>query len=183
MRFLKVLLAALAMILLPQQMVLASLDKDAKIQLDNSVLGLLPERSSATASWLFIDVYRATLFAPSNRSANELLDAQTPLKLKLCYLHKISKDEFIEAASEALPDKLSPALQQAVDGLHSAYQNVQPDDCYQLSYTLQQGVVLSFNSRPVFQSKAAGFKQLYFGIWLGEKPLSDSVKEQLFEPF
>ncbi|BBP46788.1 hypothetical protein THMIRHAS_21610 [Thiosulfatimonas sediminis] len=152
------------------------------ITLDESVLAALPLRSQATATWLFIDVYKAALYAPQTSKAQSILDDSTPLKLKLCYLHKITKDEFVEAASKALPAKLTPSLQSAVNGLHQAYRDVKPDDCYQLSYSAQQGVVLSLNDVPVYQDKTPGFKALYFGIWLGKEPLSETVKETLLEP-
>lgn len=152
------------------------------IAVDSESLASLPLRSEATAKWLFIDVYNASLYAPPHTNRQSILDEQTPLKLKLCYLHKISKEEFVEAASKALPENLDKPLQAAVDGLHQAYQKVQPQDCYQLSYSQRQGVVLSFNDKPVYQTKTPGFKQLYFGIWLGKEPLSETVKEELLEP-
>ncbi|CAN8140297.1 Chalcone isomerase domain-containing protein [uncultured Thiomicrorhabdus sp.] len=155
---------------------------DAPISVDEQALADLPLRSQSTATWLFIDVYNAYLYAPRNTQARTVLDKQTPLKLRLCYLHEISKEEFVEAASKALPQSLDAPLKQAVKGLHQAYQKVQPNDCYQLSYSPQQGVILSLNDKPVYQSKTPGFKELYFGIWLGKEPLSESVKEDLLEP-
>ncbi|MBN2646415.1 MAG: chalcone isomerase family protein [Thiotrichales bacterium] len=136
-------------------------------------------RAEATATWLFIDVYKAALYAPEKVGSQQLLQETTPLNLELCYLRAISKEQFVEAASKALPEDLSPELKAAVQGLHQAYQNVEPNDCYQLRYEPQQGVQLSLNQQPLFQTATAGFKQLYFGVWLGPNALSEKVRDQL----
>jgi len=138
--------------------------------------------SQATATWLFMDIYTAELFVDKQSpkpTQTDLLGDSTPLQLKLCYLKSIDREQIIEAAEHALPTNLSPAIQADVTAIHQAYRSVKPGDCYQLSYQPSMGTTLSFNGSPVFQSKQAGFKATYFGIWLGKNPLSESVKSQL----
>lgn len=137
--------------------------------------------NQTTATWLWLDVYQATLYGQEGVNRATLLTEQIPLKLELCYLQSIDKQDFIKAASEGLPKKFSPELSTEVARLHAQYQDVSPGDCYTLSYQPDSGTQLALNGRTVFSSQLAGFKALYFGIWLGPDPLSDSVKQGLLE--
>lgn len=137
--------------------------------------------NQTTATWLWLDVYQATLYGQGEIDRTNLLTEQTPLKLELCYVQSIDKEDFIKAASKGLPEFFSPQLSTEVARLHAQYQNVTPGDCYTLSYQPDSGTQLALNGRTVFSTRIAGFKALYFGIWLGPEPLSDSVKQGLLE--
>lgn len=131
-----------------------------------------------TATWLWMDIYQAKLFHSKATLPEDFLDDQHPLKLELCYLKSISKEQLTEAANQNLPDT-SHAIKQAVDALHSRYQSVKPGDCYQLAYSPKNGTQLSLNQQTVFQTPQAGFKAIYFGLWLGDSPLSEDLKQSL----
>ncbi|HHS99902.1 MAG TPA: hypothetical protein ENK73_03505, partial [Thiomicrospira sp.] len=55
--------------------------------------------STGTATWLFMDIYNATLFAQQETLPVNFLDDGVPLKLQLCYLKPITPDIFIEGAN------------------------------------------------------------------------------------
>jgi len=113
----------------------------------------------------------------------KLLDDAQPLKLKLCYLRSIDKADLIKGAEAVLAPELAPDLKQAVDALHQAYQNVTTGDCYALKFQPGKGTQLWLNDQLTFKTDLPGFKAVYFGIWLGQNPLSDSLKTQLLAPF
>jgi len=135
--------------------------------------------SNATATWMWLDIYEADLYANSSKLPNDFLDDGVPLKLTLCYLRSMTPDIFIEGANQALPSDLSLQLQGEVNRLHDAYQAVNSGDCYSLVYKPNIGTQLLLNDTLVFNSKELGFKALYFGVWLGDTPLSNSLKESL----
>lgn len=139
-------------------------------------------RSQATATWMWLDIYNATLFTQSGFSPNKLLADDQPLKLKLCYLKPIGRDDLIKGAEAVLDKGLSSELKQAVNGLHESYVDVKPGDCYVLEYSPAQGTQLKLNDQLAYETKLNGFKSVYFGIWLGQNPLSDSLKESLVTP-
>jgi len=60
--------------------------------------------------------------------------------------------------------------------------DVKPGDCYVLEYQPDTGTQLKLNDQLSFETKLNGFKSVYFGIWLGQNPLSDSLKEKLLMP-
>ncbi|WP_158661012.1 chalcone isomerase family protein [Thiomicrorhabdus sp. Milos-T2] len=137
--------------------------------------------SEGTATWLFFDIYQASLYVDSSKKSlpNNFLEDSELLKLKLCYLKEITPDIFIEGANKVLPKDISPQLKKEVERLHMAYKAVKPGDCYTLKYTPQDGTTLLLNDVPIFSSSAPGFKAVYFGIWLGENPLSEDLKSNL----
>lgn len=130
------------------------------------------------ATWMFMDIYQAKLYRPDGVSKQTALTDNAPLKLELCYYKSITPDIFVQGANEALPAQLSPALRAEVERLHASYEAVKPNDCYTLRYESSVTELL-LNNRSVFQSKLPEFKQVYFGVWLGEKPLSDKLKAAL----
>lgn len=130
------------------------------------------------ATWMFMDIYQAKLYRPEGMSKQSALTDNAPLKLELCYYKSITPDIFVQGANEALPVQLSPALRAEVERLHASYEAVKPNDCYTLRYE-NSVTELLLNNRSVFQSKLPEFKQVYFGVWLGEKPLSDKLKATL----
>lgn len=132
-----------------------------------------------TARWGFFKLYDASLRVAPGLVANELLHDTHPTQLELCYARDLTVKNFVDGANHALPTNLSAELRQAVDRLHQAYRPVKAGDCYLLDYAPQRGTRLLLNGESLVQIKTAGFKAVYFGIWLGEKPLSDSLKTAL----
>lgn len=130
------------------------------------------------ATWMFMDIYQAKLYRPEGVAKQTALTDDAPLKLELCYYKSITPDIFVQGANESLPAQLSPALRAEVERLHASYQAVKPNDCYTLRYE-NSVTELLLNQRVLFQSKLPEFKQVYFGVWLGEKPLSDKLKATL----
>ncbi|MBN2866040.1 MAG: chalcone isomerase family protein [Thiotrichales bacterium] len=140
------------------------------------------ERSKSTATWMWFDIYNATLFTQPGFNQSKLLDDDQPLKLKLCYLKPIGREDLIKGAEAVLDKELAPNLKQAVSNLHQSYVDVKPGDCYVLEYQPSSGTQLKLNDQLAFETKQSGFKSVYFGIWLGQNPLSDSLKEALLTP-
>lgn len=132
------------------------------------------------ATWMFMDIYQAKLYRPDGVSKQTALTDKAPLKLELCYYKSITPDIFVQGANEALPAQLSPALRAEVDRLHASYEAVKPNDCYTLRYG-NSVTELLLNDKRVFQSSLPEFKQVYFGVWLGDNPLSDKLKATLLK--
>ena len=148
--------------------------------IDHPQTNNLKQVGQATAYWAsFIPVYDASLMVSENTNRNNLLAEDTAIELQLCYRTSLTADDFIEAAQQALPNPLPTDIQLAVDRLHQAYEGVKPSDCYQLVYHPETGTELRLNQTLKFQDQTPGFKATYFGIWLGNKPLSKEVKSKL----
>lgn len=143
--------------------------------------------SEAKATWLWLDIYKAELYVDAAAELSEYTEKQlladgVPLTLKLCYLVNLSSEQIIQAANEVLPDKIdNNKLATSVNELHNRYQNVTEGDCYSLQHHQNGSTQLILNKQILFHTKTLNFKELYFGIWLGNNPLSVDLKNQLLK--
>lgn len=147
--------------------------------LANTASAELTQVGAGTARWGIFKVYDAQFFTETGVDLAQALSEQTPARLELCYARELSVKDFIEGAQHGLPKQLSADLQGAVNRLHAAYQPVQEGDCYHLDFQPKQGTHLLLNGKSLVQIDTPGFKALYFGIWLGEQPLSMALKRSL----
>lgn len=141
--------------------------------------------SKATATWMWFDIYTTTLYQSKNSDplkVNNLLQDGVPLKLELCYLKPIEKSDLIKGAQAVLYPNLDAQLRLAVEKLHQSYVDVKPEDCYTLQHLAPHTTELSLNGQRTFKTEQKGFKAVYFGIWLGDNPLSKSLKNSLIAP-
>lgn len=152
----------------------------------------LPLMGTGVATYLWFDVYDAALYAPARTPAANILNATTPKALVLSYHHAVSVADIVKASWKALDEQYAgPArerLKPKIDALQAAMQDVKPGDRYELTWqpaaneaanperaTLQ----LVYNGKALFTSHDADLAQAYFGIWLGEPPLSPQLKADL----
>ena len=68
---------------------------------------------------------------------------------------------------------------QRLEKLHAAYEDVAPGDRYALTYLPGTGTSLSKNGRVIATTPGADFAAAYFSIWLGERPIDDSLRDRL----
>lgn len=141
-----------------------------------------------TATYLWFDVYDAALYAPKNTKPAHILSEETPRVLVLRYHHAVTVKDIEKASWQTLEKQLSPSEQQAikpqVDALQSSMKNVSPNDQYTLTWQPAQAqkkaeLTLKLNDKVVFKSDNARLAATYFGIWLGQPPLSQSLKRSL----
>lgn len=133
---------------------------------------------------MFFKLYDAALFTTSEAQPEDVLNAQVPFHLGFHYLRTIEKSIILESADKMLLRNLSPSERQAiadrVDQINAAYTTVNEGDTSSLSFTPRTGTRLNINGETVATIPGDDFAQLYFQIWLGEKPISDAMKVALF---
>ena len=127
--------------------------------------------------------YVGGLYLPPDAQPSDTFQ-NVPKALELYYFWSIEGRFFGEAAEELLartlpPERLS-AMRERLDRLHALYQDVEPGDRYRLTYVPDRGMSLALNGRLLGTIPGADFAKDYFGIWLGEDPLSESFRDQLF---
>ena len=139
----------------------------------------LTQVGEGTARWGLFKIYSDAFFTDANLTLKQALADNTPARLELCYARELSVSDFIKGAQQALPESLPLELEGAVARLHAAYQPVNPGDCYHLDFQPERGSALILNGKTLVQIDTPGFKAVYFGIWLGQQPLSESLKRSL----
>jgi hypothetical protein len=129
--------------------------------------------------------YVAALYLGEGVQAAEVL-ADVPKRLELEYFWSIAGPDFGKAAEKILSrnfstDQLIP-LRSRLDRLSMLYENVKPGDRYSLTYIPGRGTELALNGKTKGVIEGADFAAAYFAIWLGGKPIDDSLKAQLLTP-
>lgn len=132
---------------------------------------------------IFFKLYDAALFAKSEVSSNDILNAKVPFHLEFRYLRTIEKSIILESADKMLERNLTTRERQLiadrVEQLNAAYKTVKAGDSSSLSFIPEQGTELRINGKPVVTIQGDEFARLYFQIWLGEQPISEPMKMKL----
>ncbi len=147
--------------------------ENTPLQLNN--VGLLRYR-------VLIKAYVAALYLGEGIQANAVL-TDVPKRLELHYFWSINGPDFGKAADSLLSDNVPAetlqSLRSRLDRLHALYENVKPGDRYSLTYIPGRGTELALNGVPKVTIEGADFAAAYFAIWLGQKPLDSSLRDQL----
>jgi len=130
-----------------------------------------------------IPVYDIALYTEPAQHPRQLLDPRVAKRLDIVYRVAIQGDKLALGAEKILASQHAPQRlakwRSQIDALHSSYTDVEPGDRHTLSYLPQHGLWLEFNGKPILTLADDEFAAIYFGIWLGEKPLSEPLRLQL----
>lgn len=131
---------------------------------------------------IFFDVYAAALYLPGSTGTAPLA-AETPRRLEIEYLLSIDAEDLARAANTILERQHDEATLEAfrarVNRFHAFYRDVEPGDRYAMTYRPGEGTVLTLNGTEQGRIPGGGFARIYFGIWLGEQPLSEDLRANL----
>lgn len=126
--------------------------------------------------------YVAALYLPEGVPGERALD-DVPRRLELSYFWSIDGEDFGEAANQLLARSLGEreleALKPKLERLHRAYRDVRPGDRYALTYVPDVGTELRLNDEQLVTIPGEDFARAYFGIWLGDEPLDEGLRDKL----
>lgn len=126
--------------------------------------------------------YAAVLYLPANVNGRNAL-SDVPKRLEFHYYWDIPADKFGEAAEPILKRNLTRAEWRRVKGavakLNRLYVDIKKGDRYALTYIPGRGTELSRNNKVLGVVPGKEFAKAYFSIWLGRKPISNSLKKDL----
>jgi hypothetical protein len=144
---------------------------------------VLPLRGTGRLVWMrIVTVYDAALYLPGDVAGKDVLK-DVPKRLELSYHLSIKGLKFGESAGPYL-EKNVPAeelarLKPRIEQLNGFYRDVKEGDRYALTYVPGKGTTLSLNGNPLGTIDGADFAAAYFTIWLGAKPISDTLRDEL----
>jgi hypothetical protein len=126
--------------------------------------------------------YVAALYLPPDVAPEQALD-DVPKRLEIEYFWAIGARDFAAAQNEGIARNVDPAtlerVRPAMQEMAALYRDVQPGDRYALTYLPERGTELALNGEPLGRVGGSEFARAIFSIWLGEEPLSQSLKKQL----
>ena len=131
---------------------------------------------------VFVKVYVAALYLRQGIPAEEVL-SDTPKRLEIQYFRSIKAEDFALSTKEMISRNIDPEtlerLQPRIKELNALYEDVKPGDRYSLTYVVGKGIELALNGKPKGVIAGSDFASAMFSIWLGPRPLDESLKESL----
>lgn len=131
---------------------------------------------------VLIKGYVAALYLGEGAAATDVLK-DVPKRLELHYFYSIKGSDFGKAADQILGNNLGAEavqrLRPRLDRLHALYEDVQPGSRYSLTYIPGKGTELALDNVLKGTIEGADFAAAYFSIWLGDKPIDVSLRDQL----
>ena len=139
----------------------------------------------AVLKWaMLFDVYAGALYLPRGVPGQSWSN-DIPKRLELSYFREIEGKGFAEASDKLLQDNLLPAEYQALEKrlqtFYGFFRDVKPGDRYSINYLPEKGTELRFNENPLGDVPGADFAAAYFGIWLGDEPISTGFRDRLLD--
>lgn len=129
----------------------------------------------------FLDLYVGALYLTSKSSdASKIILADQPMGIRLVIASKlVTRDRFIEALEEGFANSTVGTFTPKDIELFKQYLSdpFEQNDEILLNYHPGDGVYLYKNGKQRGSFKGLAFKQALFGIWLGDKPAQESLKQ------
>jgi hypothetical protein len=131
---------------------------------------------------VFVKVYVAALYLKEGVPAEEAL-LDTPKRLEIHYFRSIKAEDFALSTREMIAKNVDgetfERLLPRIEELNALYDDIRPGDRYSLTYVAGRGTELALNGKPKGVITGPDFASAVFSIWLGPRPLDESLKESL----
>ena len=118
-------------------------------------------------------------------TTRQALFAGGPKALEFYYYVSISGEQFARASDETLKAELSSDVyarfKPQIDQMGSYFVSVEPGDRYLLYFVPGQGTALDLNGKRRGLIPGDAFGDIYFRIWLGDKPLDKALYKGMME--
>ncbi len=133
----------------------------------------------------FFSVYLASLYLPSAMdSADKILTTDRPNRVQMDMLYsKVEKEKLVSAWNEGFSANNSSdalaALQDRIDQFNGMFETLVSGDRVQLDYLPDQGTRVVINGTERGVIPGPDFNRALLKIWLGESPVTSSLKQDL----
>jgi len=132
--------------------------------------------------WKVVKVSVAALYLGEGVAPSAVL-SDVPKRLEIEYFHAISGGDFAKLTAKLLEKNVDTAtlrsLRPRIDRFNSLYVDVKPGDRYSMTYVPGKGTILALNGVEIGGIEGEDFAAAVFAMWLGQQPLSDSLKREL----
>jgi len=132
-----------------------------------------------------LKICRAALYGPANAAGDSLHLADIPKRLEIEYYVSVDRDRLIRMAEDSLNTQFSKAelqpFSREIGEFHKLYRDVGKSDRYAMTYHPDRGLTLELNGEKLGSVPGALFARTYLSIWLGDNPVSPSMKRKLMQ--
>jgi Chalcone isomerase-like len=132
-------------------------------------------------SKLMIKVYVAGLYVANKSSdANAIINNDAPKRMVLQFLRSVSKDQMVDAYTEAFDTNAAAAkasLSKEIASLMAAFEPVSAGDQMVFTYVPGQGTTFAVKGKDKVTIAGLPFAKAMFACWIGPKPPSADFKK------
>lgn len=144
---------------------------------------LQPCSAAQVKAWMMFRVARANVYLPDCEKLSRPLDP--PVALRFAYQREVPARGFTESANEMLERNLAEkefqALEDTIRNFNAQYRDVDDGDTYYMLRT-EDSLTLWLNGEKLASVENPELARVYFRIWFGDDPFSDSLRKDLLEP-
>ena len=171
-------------LLVPQVQAERVLDRDVPDKQTISDTELVLNGTGVRSKFIY-DIYIIGLYLTEPSSnADAIVEADQPMSMRIYIISDlITGERFADYTHEgfvrATNGNLKP-IKAEVDTLVESFRaNLQKNDVYDLVYIPGSGVEIYRNGKKEDVAPGLEFKQALFGIWLGDKPVNNNLRDEL----
>ena len=143
----------------------------------------VPLRNAALFEFLGLDLYSAAVYVPDGATTVREVLATQPKTLEIYYHRSLTAKQINRATEKALANNPTvdvDAIASQLERLYSAARNVQDGDRYRAHHA-DGAVQLELNGQTTAVIEGDDFAHAFFGIWLSDHALSDSLRDRLLD--
>lgn len=130
-----------------------------------------------------IKVTASALYLPPDAPSDRIWDADVPKCLVMEYFRDLSAADLVRSGDTYLRKNLTEdqlaEIARGVDKINRLYRDVEKGDRYMLSYRPGRGTQLLLNGIVLGSIPGEAFASYYLSIWLGPRPVSESMRDDL----
>jgi len=131
----------------------------------------------------FVKAYAGGLYLKTKEDdAKKIVNADEPMAIRLHFIYDgVSCKQLVEGWNEGFANatmgNLVP-IKKSVDTFNSFFtEDARKGDIYDIVYAPGEGVTVSMKGKLMGTITGLDFKKALFAIWLGEKPVDNSLKQ------
>lgn len=134
---------------------------------------------------LFFKVYLGSLYLPELQSdAQKIINGDGPVRVQMDMLYsKVEKEKLIDAWNDGFTANLSSdelnALNEPIQRFNEMFDTLVKGDRIEIDYIPGKGTRVTINSKQKGTVAGAGFRKALLKIWLGDEPVTDSLKKAM----
>jgi hypothetical protein len=134
---------------------------------------------------MFFDIYVAELYTEKpSASAAEVVAADCRKRMIMHFVYKeVGKDKLVEAWNEGFKNNSKgedvARLQERINQFNGYFEDVKKDDIIVLDFAPGAGTAVTIKGQRKGVIAGKDFNDAMLKIWLGEAPVTESLKDQL----
>ena len=136
-------------------------------------------------SKFFMDLYVGGLYLQSkSNNPKEIIEGDVPMAIRLHIISSLINSKKMENGTRkgfenATKGNTEPIKSQIEEFISVFKEKLEKNDFFELIYLPGKGLEVFKNGEFKCRIEGSAFKQALFGIWLGDKPAQESLKEEM----